>query len=246
MGEAAESRPPAIQCCNLCKTYEGGAASVRALKDVSFRVQAGEFVAIMGPSGSGKSTLANLLGGLDTPSAGELLIDGEAVSAMSDDRLASLRNRKIGFVFQQFHLLPRMSALENVMLPLNYSRHARVDRVERARAKLEAVGLRDRAHHRPNQLSGGQQQRVAIARALINDPSILLADEPTGALDSATSQEVMAVFSALHAKGYTIIVITHEADIASYAQRVLRFRDGELVADVTQSSRQSIPTGQVA
>jgi ABC-type lipoprotein export system ATPase subunit len=230
----------------LCKTYEGGAASVRALKDVSFRVQAGEFVAIMGPSGSGKSTLANLLGGLDTPSAGELLIDGEAVSAMSDDRLASLRNRKIGFVFQQFHLLPRMSALENVMLPLNYSRHARVDRVERARAKLEAVGLRDRAHHRPNQLSGGQQQRVAIARALINDPSILLADEPTGALDSATSQEVMAVFSALHAKGYTIIVITHEADIASYAQRVLRFRDGELVADVTQSSRQSIPTGQVA
>jgi putative ABC transport system ATP-binding protein len=238
MREAAESSPPAIECRNLCKTYESGAATVQALKDVSFRINAGEFVAIMGPSGSGKSTLANLLGGLDTPSAGELLIDSESVSAMSDDRMASLRNRKIGFVFQQFNLLPRMSALENVILPLNYALPARVDRVERARAKLDAVGLHDRAHHRPNQLSGGQQQRVAIARALVNDPSILLADEPTGALDSATSQEVMAVFSALHANGYTIIVITHEADIAGHAQRILRFRDGELIEDTGAPSHQ--------
>jgi putative ABC transport system ATP-binding protein len=234
MSAGPKIAPPAIECRNLGKTYDRGATSVRALKDVSFRIMPGEFVAIMGPSGSGKSTLVNLLGALDTPTTGELLIDGEAVSKMTDDRMAELRNRKIGFVFQQFNLLPRMSALENVILPLSYSRHSTVDKTERASAQLEAVGLADRLHHRPNQLSGGQQQRVAIARALVNDPRILLADEPTGALDTATSHEIMVLFSALHADGNTVIVITHEPDIAAYAPRLLRFRDGALVADVQQ------------
>jgi len=235
---------PAIECRNLSKTYARGASSVRALKDVSFRIMAGDFVSIMGPSGSGKSTLVNLLGALDTPTAGELLIDGEAVSGMSDDRMAELRNRKIGFVFQQFNLLPRMSALENVILPLSYSRPSRVDKTERAVAQLEAVGLADRLDHRPNQLSGGQQQRVAIARALINSPRILLADEPTGALDTATSHEIMKLFSSLHAAGNTVIVITHEPDIAAYAPRLLRFRDGALVADILQESRNSMADGR--
>jgi len=237
MSNAPENAPPAIECRNLSKTYERGATSVRALKNVSFRVMAGEFVAIMGPSGSGKSTLVNLLGALDTPTAGELLIDGEAVFGMSDDRLAQLRNSKIGFVFQQFNLLPRMSALENVILPLSYSGHSSLDKKDRAAGQLEALGLADRLHHRPNQLSGGQQQRVAIARALINNPHILLADEPTGALDTATSHEIMGLFSSLHAVGNTVIVITHEPDIAAYAPRLLRFRDGELVADARQEER---------
>jgi len=229
-----ERASPAIECRNLSKSYERGAASVQALRNVSFRVMPGEFVAIMGPSGSGKSTLVNLLGALDTPSTGELLIDGEAVAGMSDDRMAELRNTKIGFVFQQFNLLPRMSALENVILPLTYSRDSRLDKTERAMAQLDAVGLGDRLHHRPNQLSGGQQQRVAIARALINAPQILLADEPTGALDTATSLEIMDLFSSLHAAGKTVVVITHEPDIAAYAPRLLRFRDGALVADIEQ------------
>ena len=243
MASAASDNATAIECRKLSKTYEGGGAGVRALRDVSFRVMAGEFVAIMGPSGSGKSTLVNLLGALDTPTAGELLIDGEAVAGMSDDRMAELRNRKIGFVFQQFNLLPRMSALDNVLLPLSYLRGASVDKAERACARLDAVGLGERIHHRPNQLSGGQQQRVAIARALINDPSILIADEPTGALDTATSHEVMGLFSALHAKGFTVIVITHEPEIAAYAQRLLRFRDGELVADALQDPRRAVQAG---
>jgi len=243
MSNAPANAPPAIDCRNLSKTYERGAMSVRALKDVSFRVMRGEFVAIMGPSGSGKSTLVNLLGALGTPTTGELLIDGEAVSGMSDDRLAHLRNSKIGFVFQQFNLLPRMSALENVVLPLSYSRRPGAEKIKRAAAQLEAVGLADRLHHRPNQLSGGQQQRVAIARALINDPRILLADEPTGALDTTTSHEIMGLFSALHAAGNTVIVITHEPDIAAYAPRLLRFRDGELVADVQQEKRNPTTAG---
>ena len=233
MGDARENAPPAIDCQNLSKTYARGASSVRALKDVSFRIMAGEFVAIMGPSGSGKSTLVNLLGALDTPTAGKLLIDGEAISGMSDDRMAELRNRKIGFVFQQFNLLPRMTALENVVLPLSYSQE-NADKTGRAVTELGTVGLADRLHHRPNQLSGGQQQRVAIARALVNSPRILLADEPTGALDTATSREIMKLFSSLHAAGNTLIVITHEPDIAAYAPRLLRFRDGALVADVQQ------------
>ena len=243
MSEGSEIAPPAIECRNLAKTYEHGATSVRALRNVSFRVMPGEFVAIMGPSGSGKSTLVNLLGALDTPTLGELLIDGESVSGMSDDRMAELRNRKIGFVFQQFNLLPRMSALENVMLPLSYLRHPNLDKRERAAAQLEAVGLADRLHHRPSQLSGGQQQRVAIARALINNPRILLADEPTGALDTATSHEIMSLFSSLHAAGNTVVVITHEPDIAAYAPRLLRFRDGALVADVQQEKRRARVTG---
>ena len=246
MRTGPEIAPPAIECRNLSKTYERGATSVRALKDVSFRIMSGEFVAIMGPSGSGKSTLANLLGALDTPTAGELLIDGEPVSGMSDDRTAELRNRKIGFVFQQFNLLPRMSALENVILPLSYSQLPSTDKTERAAAQLQAVGLADRLHHRPNQLSGGQQQRVAIARALINNPRLLLADEPTGALDTKTSHEIMGLFTGLHAKGFTVIVITHEPDIAAYATRLLRFRDGALVADVQQEKRNATTAGRPA
>jgi len=244
MSDARENALPAIECRNLSRTYARGASSVRALKDVSFRIMAGEFVAIMGPSGSGKSTLVNLLGALDTPTAGELLIDGEAVSGMSDDRMAELRNRKIGFVFQQFNLLPRMSALENVILPLSYSRHSSMDKTERAVAQLETVGLADRLDHRPNQLSGGQQQRVAIARALVNNPRILLADEPTGALDTATSHEIMKLFSSLHAAGNTVIVITHEPDIAAYAPRLLRFRDGILVAEIEQKKRNATAEGR--
>jgi putative ABC transport system ATP-binding protein len=243
MGQGPEVAPPAIECRNLSKTYELGATSVRALKEVSFRIMSGEFVAIMGPSGSGKSTLVNLLGALDTPTSGELLIDGEAVSGMSDDAMAELRNRKIGFVFQQFNLLPRMSALENVILPLSYLRHSSLDKTERACAKLEAVGLAGRLHHRPKQLSGGQQQRVAIARALINNPRILLADEPTGALDSATSREIMNLFSSLHSAGNTVVVITHEPEIAAFAPRLLRFRDGELVADIQQETRNTPAEG---
>ncbi|MGA8171495.1 MAG: ABC transporter ATP-binding protein [Methylocystis sp.] len=246
MSAGFEIAPPAIECRNLSKTYERGPTSVRALKDVSFRIMSGEFVAIMGPSGSGKSTLVNLLGALDTPTAGELLIDGEAVRGMSDDRMAELRNGKIGFVFQQFNLLPRMNALENVILPLSYSRLSSLDKGVRATAQLEAVGLADRLHHRPNQLSGGQQQRVAIARALINNPRILLADEPTGALDTTTSHDIMDLFSSLHAVGNTVIVITHEPDIAAYAPRLLRFRDGALVADIQQEKRNAAAVGRSA
>ncbi len=246
MSTGPEIAPPAIECRNLSKKYELGATSVRALGDVSFRIMSGESVAIMGPSGSGKSTLVNLLGALDTPTAGELLIDGVAVRGMSDDALAELRNRKIGFVFQQFNLLPRMSALENVILPLSYLRHSSPDKTERASTQLEDVGLAGRLHHRPNQLSGGQQQRVAIARALINKPRILLADEPTGALDTATSHDIMDLFSSLHAAGNTVIVITHEPDIAAYAPRLLRFRDGTLVADVQQEKRNATVAGRSA
>ena len=231
---ARPCEPPAIACRGLCRTYDVAGQKLQALRNVSFRVERGEFVAIMGASGSGKSTLANLLGALDKPTFGELLIDGVSVAGMKDDALARLRNQDIGIVFQQFNLLPRMSALENVMLPLNYSPLNVVDKEAIARARLEEVGLGHRLDHRPSQLSGGQQQRVAIARALINNPSIILADEPTGALDTKTSHEIMGLFAGLHVKGLTVIVITHEPDIAAYAQRVLRFRDGELIADVAQ------------
>ena len=198
----------------------------------------------MGASGSGKSTLLNLLGTLDKPTSGEIVMDGETVSAMRDDALAALRNRKIGFVFQQFNLLPRMSALENVILPLNYSREVGLNKKALALARLAEMGLDARVHHRPSQLSGGQQQRVAIARSLVNDPSIILADETTGALDTHTSQEIMRLFSLLHAKGLTVIVITHEPEVAAYAGRVLRFRDGELIADVRQAPIDTSPQGQ--
>ncbi len=228
---------PVIDCIDLTKTYDLGAEKVRALRGVTFTIHAGELVAIMGASGSGKSTLANLLGALDTPTSGELAIDGEQVAGMPKDALARLRNRDIGFVFQQFNLLPRMTALENVMLPLLYSPRGRTDGAALARKRLDEVGLGHRQGHRPAQLSGGQQQRVAIARALINNPRIVIADEPTGALDTHTSHEIMDLFSKLHARGLTVILITHEPDIAAYAERVLRFRDGELVEDLRQKPR---------
>ncbi|MFO1103030.1 MAG: ABC transporter ATP-binding protein [Methylocystis sp.] len=206
-----------------------------ALRGVSFSVRQGEFVAIMGASGSGKSTLANLIGALDTPTSGELRIDGRAISSMSNDELAHLRNQSIGFVFQQFNLMTRMTALENVMLPLVYSSNSGIDAAALARTRLQQVGLGERLNHRPNQLSGGQQQRVAIARALVNDPKIVIADEPTGALDTHNSHEIMTLLSELNEKGLTLLVITHEPDIAAYADRLLRFRDGQIVEDTRQS-----------
>ena len=224
---------PLIAARHLVKTYQLGEQQVQALRDVSFEIQPGEFVAIMGPSGSGKSTLMNIIGALDTPSAGAMQIDGADVAEMNSDQLADLRNRTIGFVFQQFNLLRRTTALDNVKLPLLYSRHRPADLNLAARASLEQVNLGDRLHHQPSQLSGGQQQRVAIARALVNSPRLILADEPTGALDTQTSAEIMALFTRLNAAGLTIIVVTHEAEVAAYARRLLRMRDGRLVADET-------------
>ncbi len=216
---------------DLVKDYHLGTRRIHALRKVSVTIQPGEFVAVMGPSGSGKSTFMNLLGCLDTPTSGQYRLDGLDVSRMGQDRLARVRNEKIGFVFQTFNLLPRTSALENVELPLLYSATLGGARQARARAKLAEVGLSEREHHHPAQLSGGQQQRVAIARALINDPVLILADEPTGALDSHTSVEIMALFQDLNREGITVVVVTHEADIARYAGRVLSFRDGRLIGD---------------
>ncbi len=222
---------PLIETQGLVKDYRLGAHTVHALRGVSVEIRAGEFVAVMGPSGSGKSTFMNLLGCLDTPTAGRYLFEGDDVSNLGGDRLAGIRNKKIGFVFQTFNLLPRMSALENVELPLLYNGTPPRDRRPRARARLEAVGLAERAHHLPTQLSGGQQQRVAIARALVNDPALVLADEPTGNLDTRTSVEIMALFQELNRSGITIVLVTHEADIAEYAGRILSFRDGRLIRD---------------
>jgi ABC-type lipoprotein export system ATPase subunit len=231
---------PLIAASHLVKTYQLGEQQVHALRDVSFEIQPGEFVAIMGPSGSGKSTLMNVIGALDTPSSGVMEIDGAAVAGMNSDQLADLRNRTIGFVFQQFNLLRRTTALDNVKLPLLYSRHRPPDLNQAARASLELVNLGDRADHQPSQLSGGQQQRVAIARALVNSPRLILADEPTGALDSQTSAEIMALFTRLNAAGLTVIVVTHEADVAAYARRLLRMRDGRLVADERTAAQAGI------
>jgi len=222
---------PLIETEMLSKDYWLGAHVVHALVDVSVRIEPGEMVAVMGPSGSGKSTFMTILGCLDTPTSGRYVLEGQDVSALDDDQLSEIRNERIGFVFQQFNLLPRVSALANVELPLIYSQVRAAERRGRARAKLEAVGLGDRADHRPAQLSGGQQQRVAIARALVNEPVILLADEPTGNLDTRTSVEIMAVLQDLHRAGLTIILVTHELDIARYAERTLMFRDGGLVGD---------------
>jgi ABC-type lipoprotein export system ATPase subunit len=222
---------PLIAASHLVKTYELGEQQVHALRDVSFEVQPGEFLAIMGPSGSGKSTLMNMIGALDTPTSGTLAIDGAEISTMSPDQLADLRNRTIGFVFQQFNLLRRTTALDNVKLPLLYARQRPPDITAAARASLELVGLGNRLHHQPSQLSGGQQQRVAIARALVNNPRLILADEPTGALDTQTSAEIMALFERLNAAGLTVIFVTHEPDVAAHARRLVRVRDGRIIED---------------
>ncbi len=228
-------RPPGslvIAIDGVTKLYKMGGETIHALRGVSMEIRSNEYLAIMGPSGSGKSTLMNMLGCLDTPTGGRYDFTGKNVATMSDDELAEIRNREIGFVFQTFNLLPRSNALHNVELPLIYAGIAHTERLNRARAALEAVGLGDRMHHRPNELSGGQRQRVAIARALVTRPSIILADEPTGNLDSKTGVEIMALFDQLHEQGNTIIVVTHEEDIAQHARRIVRLRDGLIESDV--------------
>jgi putative ABC transport system ATP-binding protein len=221
-----------IEVYNITKVYLLGEVRQEVLKGITLSIERGEFVIIMGPSGSGKSTFMNILGCLDTPSSGIYRLDGKDVAGLSRDALAEIRNKKVGFVFQNFNLLPRMTALENVELPLLYNGLSKRERIERAREALRLVGLQNWERHHPNQLSGGQQQRVAIARALVNNPSIILADEPTGNLDTAASEEIMALFTELNAKqGITIILVTHEPDIALYGQRIIRFRDGRVVAD---------------
>ncbi|PPR79182.1 MAG: putative ABC transporter ATP-binding protein YknY [Alphaproteobacteria bacterium MarineAlpha2_Bin1] len=220
-----------IKLSNLSKTYQIGQNEVEALKNVDLKIQDGEFVAIMGPSGSGKSTLMNLLGCLDKPSKGEYVLDQNIISELDSNKLAEIRNKKIGFVFQNFNLLARTTAIENVEIPLIYSGLNFKERELKAKKKLDLVGLKDRIDHKPNQLSGGQQQRVAIARALVNEPVVVLADEPTGALDSKTGEEIMSIFQRLNKSGITIILVTHEIDVASHAKRVITFKDGVIIED---------------
>jgi len=226
-----------IKLTDIRKSYYMGRQELPVLKGISLLINQNEYVALMGPSGSGKSTLMNILGCLDSPSSGEYILNGRNVSKMADDLLADVRNVEIGFVFQQFNLLPRLTAWENVALPLIYAGAGRKEREERARAMLDKVGLAERAHHKPNELSGGQSQRVAIARALINNPSILLADEPTGNLDTKTSVEIMELFGEIHRQGNTVMLVTHEEDIANYTHRVIRIRDGVVESDIHQQGR---------
>ena len=230
------SREPLIRVSGLTREYEMGSETVYALRGVDMIIRPNEYVAIMGPSGSGKSTLMNLIGCLDSPTSGEYWLNGMEVSRMSDDELARVRNREIGFVFQTFNLLPRASALHNVELPLIYAGVSGKERRQHAARALERVGLADRMLHKPNELSGGQRQRVAIARALVNDPSILLADEPTGNLDSGTSSEIMAVFEELYRQGQTVVMVTHEADIAEHARRVVTLLDGVVHSDTVREA----------
>jgi len=226
-----------IEIHNIVKNYQVGSVIVRALRSVSLNINKNEYVAIMGPSGSGKSTLMNILGCLDTPTKGQYILNGTDVSKMEDDQLAEIRNKEIGFVFQTFNLLPRYTALENVTLPLIYAGIPRHEREEHAKRTLDEVGLGDRMHHKPNELSGGQRQRVAIARALVNTPSIILADEPTGNLDSKTSYDIMGLLDKIHELGNTVIVVTHEEDIARHAHRIIKLMDGEVSADYANENR---------
>ena len=228
---------------DITKTYHMGDTAVHALNHVTLGIDSGEFVAIIGSSGSGKSTLMNIVGCLDRPTSGSYQLEGKEVATLDESALAAVRNAKLGFVFQNFNLLPRMSALQNVALPLVYANMPKKERLERAAQHLEKVGLGDRMHHRPNELSGGQRQRVAIARALVNDPPILIADEPTGNLDTKSSLEIMDIFTALHRHGRTLIMVTHEPDIAAYARRILRFKDGRIVED-TQNIETQPPLKQ--
>ena len=227
---------PVIHLEDIRKRYFMGSHSLEVLKGITLDINKNEYVALMGPSGSGKSTLMNILGCLDTPTGGRYVLNNKDVSKMTDDELAEVRNKEIGFVFQQFNLLPRLTAAENVALPLIYAGVNKKIRMEKAHEALAKVGLADRAHHKSNEMSGGQIQRVAIARALVNDPSILLADEPTGNLDSKTSQEVMEIFGQIQAAGNTVILVTHEEDIAAYAKRVVRLRDGSMETDITKTA----------
>ncbi len=227
---------PIITAEDLWRTYQMGAEEIHALRGVTFEIQPGEYVAVMGPSGSGKSTLMNLIGCLDTPSKGKYVLRGKVVSEMNDDELAAVRNREIGFVFQTFNLLPRATALHNVELPLVYAGVPKDKRIEMAKHALEMVDLGERMTHKPNELSGGQRQRVAIARALVMNPSILLADEPTGNLDSATGEEIMRLFERLHGEGNTIILVTHERDIADHAHRTIHIRDGRIEKDEARAA----------